>query len=110
MHQTETVIINTKALVMCKIKTGKQVESRLDLQNLVTSIILRQRGRFIKSDLYQALEKELRNSEFHNGKEKKKIVADMCDETLKVLRLSDYVSYDRREKSYCLSVPFPAIF
>ena len=44
---------------MCKIKEGAAVQSKGDLQNLVTSVILRQTSTFSSEDIYQVAKTKL---------------------------------------------------
>ena len=40
---------------MCKVKTGDEIYTEQDVQNLITAVILRQRGKYTKQYLIKAV-------------------------------------------------------
>lgn len=89
---------------MCKIKEGAAVQTIGDLQNLVTSVILRQTSTFSAEDIYQAARTKLVGSNYLDHPELKQ----RCEDTLSTLFIIDCIrSVGKGE--YSLAMSFPAI-
>ena len=73
---------------MCKIKVGKEVQDYKDLQNLVTSVILRQESDFTKLDLINEISKKLVDSNFSKNQ---KNIERMTDRTLEILERVEFI-------------------
>ena len=69
---------------MCRVKTGNEIHTEQDVQNLVTAIILRQRGRYTKPYLVKATKKYLPAPEVRVVVDDNQ-VKGMIDNTLAVL-------------------------
>ena len=67
---------------MCKVKTGKNVRTDRDLQNLVTSVILRQRRSFDRNEIVSQTKSKLRDSEMQLDNQE---IEKMISRTLGVL-------------------------
>ncbi|MBQ8805936.1 MAG: hypothetical protein IJZ68_05585 [Bacteroidaceae bacterium] len=89
---------------MCKIKTGEEVKHRGDLQNVITSVILRQTGVFTKDAVVEQARKQLIGSKYESGLE----VNEMVMETLNSLFNVNAVKSDGHGK-YQLCASWPAI-
>lgn len=48
---------------MCKVKTGKAIQTNRDVQNLITSVILRQRSDFNRNGLMIQMRNKMRDTE-----------------------------------------------
>lgn len=67
---------------MCKVKTGKNVRTDRDLQNLVTSVILRQRRSFGRNEIVSQTKSKLKDSEMQLENQE---IEKMISRTLGVL-------------------------
>ena len=91
---------------MINIKEGKDVQTKGDLQNLVTSVFLRQSTDFCQSDILSGLNKRLEGSEWFGNPE----VETMVKETLHILFINDCLKNSDKGKGYYkLSMSFPSI-
>ena len=73
---------------MCKVKTGKNVRTDRDLQNLVTSVILRQRRSFDRNEIVSQTKSKLRDSEMQLDNQE---LEKMISRTLGVLECNGVV-------------------
>ena len=73
---------------MCKVKTGKNVRTDRDLQNLVTSVILRQRRSFDRNEIVSQTKSKLRDSEMQLDNQE---IEKMIYRTLGVLECNGVV-------------------
>lgn len=89
---------------MCKIKEGAAVQTKGDLQNLVTSVILRQTSTFSAEDIYQATRAKLIGSNYLDRPELKQ----RCEDTLATLFIIDCIR-SVGKGIYSLSMSFPAV-
>ncbi len=89
---------------MCKIKTGEEVKHRGDLQNVITSVILRQTGVFTKDAVVEQTRKQLIGSKYESSLD----VNEMVTETLNSLFNVNAVKSDGHGK-YQLCASWPAI-
>lgn len=80
---------------MCKIKTGKAIRTNKDIQNLITSLILRQRSDFNESGLITQTHDKMQDTEMEIKDEQ---VERMIVNTLEVLECSGVV--DRKNGIY----------
>ena len=89
---------------MCNVKEGVNVKTKGDLQNLVTSVFLRQASSFTVEDVYNGILDRLKGSDWYNSPE----VKQCCKDTLTTLFINDCIRHDEYGK-YKLSMSFPAI-
>lgn len=89
---------------MCKIKEGADVQNKGDLQNLVTSVILRQTSTFSAEDIYQAAREKLNGSDYCNRPE----VRQRCEDTISTLFIIDSLRSVGKGR-YRLAMSFPAV-
>ena len=89
---------------MCNVKEGKDVKTKGDLQNLVTSVFLRQTSSFSIQDIYNGVLARLKGSDWYESQE----VRQRCEETLTTLFINECIRHDEDGK-YKLSMSFPAI-
>jgi hypothetical protein len=89
---------------MCNIKTGTNVQTEGDLQNLVTSVILRQTSEFSVDDIYNGVRAKLTGSVYYNSPEVKR----RCEDTINTLFIIDSIKVKDHGK-YQLSMSFPAV-
>lgn len=96
---------------MANIRRNEEVRHREDVQNLITSVILRQYTMFSKEDIYESVEENLKRSDFaKDGVRRQEIdVKTMVDDTLNTLSIIDCVRYDSKQHKYQLCGSFPAI-
>ena len=96
---------------MANIRRNEEVKHRGDVQNLITSIILRQSTAFSEEDIYACVETNLERSDFaKNGMRRDEIdVKAMIDDTLNTLFVIDCLTYDPKQGKYGLNMSFPAI-
>lgn len=73
---------------MCKIKTGKAIQTNRDVQNLITSVILRQRSDFNKNGIMMQMRNKMRDTEMEIEDNQ---VEQMILNTLGVLECSGVV-------------------
>lgn len=80
---------------MCKVKTGKAIRTNRDVQNLITSVILRQRSDFNKNGIMIQMRNKMRDTEMDIEDIQ---VEQMVMNTLGVLECSGVV--DKRNGIY----------
>ncbi len=73
---------------MCKVKTGKAIQTNRDIQNLITSVILRQRSDFNKNGIMIQMHNKMRDTEMEIEDNQ---VEQMIMNTLGVLECSGVV-------------------
>lgn len=64
---------------MCNVKSGNALKNLQDVQNLVIGIINRQRKRYVKEDIYEAVAYHTRGANVEINQDKLK---DMIDDNL----------------------------
>lgn len=89
---------------MCRVKEGAAVVTSADLQNLVTSTILRQTSIFSSEDICADLQSKLEGSQFLGKPE----VRRKCDETIATLHSVDYLRAIDATR-YKLTMAFPSV-
>lgn len=96
---------------MANIRRNEEVRHRGDVQNLITSAILRQSDMFSKQDIYERVEQGLEKSGFaKDGVRRNEIdVKTMVDDTLNTLSIIGCVRYVSKQKKYELTMSFPAV-
>ena len=87
-----------------RIKENENVKTRADLQNLVTSVILRQTDEFTLADVVKAANLRLEGSSYYGSQE----LTKRCDDTIETLFLIGSISSAKNGK-YRLSMSWPAI-
>lgn len=94
---------------MCKVRTGADVQTTADLQNLVTSVILRQTQPFSKDTIKKQVLSKLAGSEFLSDGKKQTQVIKICERTLKLMVLSSSIkSKGMDDDCYRLALSFPS--
>lgn len=96
--------LESGVISMCKVKTGAAVRTSADLQNLVTSSILRQPKPFTKSEIITQILKLLVNSPYASEKEQ---ICDTCDHTIMFMELAGNIR-STADNHYRLTVSFPS--
>lgn len=95
--------------IMCKVKTGALVQTDTDLQNLITSIILRQTKPFTKETIEEQLLSKLEGSVFSTENKKREQALKTCKRTLKFMMLSSSIrSMGIDDQHYRLVLSFPS--
>ncbi len=89
---------------MCNVKEGKDVKTKADLQNLVTSVILRQTSEFSLDDIYNGTLARLVGSDFYDSSE----VKQRCENTINTLFIINRLKSDGHGK-YELDMSFPSV-
>ena len=89
---------------MCNVKEGKDVKTKGDLQNLVTSVILRQTSEFTVDEIYSGTLARLIGSVFYDSLE----VKQLCEESIDVLFLINCLKSVGHGK-YELHMSFPSV-
>jgi hypothetical protein len=89
---------------MCNIKEGANVKTKGDLQNLVTSVFLRQESCFSVEDIYNGVLVRLKGSDWYDSPE----VKQRCEDTLSTLFINGCIRGDGHGK-YKLSMSFPSV-
>lgn len=89
---------------MCNVKEGKDVKNKGDLQNLVTSVILRQTSEFSVDDIYNGTRARLVGSDYYDSLE----VKQRCEDTLNTLFNINCLKSDGHGK-YQLAMSWPAV-
>lgn len=89
---------------MCKVKQGALVATEADLQNLVTSVILRQTSDFTVGDICKRTNDSLLGSAFADSE----AIMHHCYETISALYSIDYLRAVQTGH-YKLSIPFPSL-
>lgn len=87
-----------------RIKENENVKTRADLQNLVTSVILRQRDEFTLEDVIRDANLRLVGSIYYESQE----LVERCDDTLNTLYLIGSISNAPKGK-YRLCMSWPAV-
>jgi len=86
------------------LKENEHVKTRADLQNLVTSVILRQTGEFTLDDVVRAANLRLVGSIYHESQE----LNARCDDTLETLFLIGSICHATKGR-YRLCMSWPAV-
>lgn len=73
---------------MCKVKTGKAIQTNRDVQNLITSVILRQKSDFSKNKIMMEMINKMQEAEM---KIEENQVEQMIMNTLGVLECNGVV-------------------
>lgn len=95
--------------IMCKVNTGALVQTDADLQNLITSIILRQTEPFTKETIEDQLLTKLEGSAFSTEDKKREQALKTCERTLEFMMLSSSIrSMGIDDQRYRLALPFPS--
>lgn len=89
---------------MCRVKEGVAVSSGADLQNLVTSVILRQTSTFSIDDICKAMVYKLQGSRYEKSAEVRK----RCEDTVSILYMTNCLKSAGSEQ-YKLAMSFPAV-
>lgn len=89
---------------MCNVKEGKDVKTKGDLQNLITSVILRQTSEFSVDDIYNSTLARLTGSDYYDSLE----VKQGCEDTIETLFIIDCLKSDGHGK-YQLAMSWPAV-
>lgn len=89
---------------MCNVKEGKDIKTKGDLQNLITSVILRQTSEFTVDDIYNDTLARLVGSDFSNSLE----VKQRCKDTISTLFIIDCLDVVEHGK-YKLHMSFPSV-
>ena len=84
---------------MCKVKTGRNVCTERDVQNLITSVILRQKRNFRRGEIVHQTKEKMKDSEIQLADQR---VERMVSNTLGVLERNGIVGrkdgvYSKRE-------------
>lgn len=94
---------------MCNIKTGADVKHHGDLQNLVTSTILRQVDAFSVEDIYNQVNEKLVGSKYCNAGLVRQLCADTIDTLYNICGLSVVDTNPNKTNRYRLTLSWPAI-
>ena len=96
---------------MANIRKNRDVKKHGDVQNVITSAILRTQGMFSKEDIYQQVENAVKFSCYGKyGKKRNQIdIQKMIDDTIETLWIIDCIKYFESENKYKLSMGFPAL-
>ena len=86
------------------VKENFDVKTKADLQNLVTSVVLRQTDDFTLEDIIERANKRLIGSKYLESMELK----ECCEDTLNTLFLIGSISVTSGDK-YVLSMSWPAV-
>lgn len=86
------------------IKENANVKTKADLQNIVTSVILRQTDEFTLEDVIQGANARLVGSTYYESEELK----TRCNDTIETLFLIGSISTSNNGK-YSLSMSWPAV-
>ena len=86
------------------IKENENVKTQADLQNIVTSVILRQTGEFNLDDVVHAANLRLVGSIYYESQE----LTERCDDTLETLFLIGSISHATKGR-YRLCMSWPAV-
>ena len=89
---------------MCNIKELEDVKTIGDLQNLVTSVILRQTSEFSVDDIYNGTRARLISSSYYDSLE----VKQRCEDTINTLFIIDCLEVVGHGK-YKLHMSFPSV-
>lgn len=94
---------------MCNIKTGADVKHHGNLQNLVTSTILRQADTFSVEDIYNQVNEKLVGSKYYNAGLVKQLCADTIDTLYNICGLTVVEDAPNSVNRYQLTLSWPAI-
>lgn len=86
------------------VKEKETIKSRAELQNLISSLILRQTDEFTLDDIIQNANLRLSGSSYYESEELK----ERCSDTLRRLLLMGNISITPSRK-YVISTPLPAV-
>ena len=86
------------------VKENANVKTKTDLQNLVTSVILRQTEEFTLEDVIRSANSRLVGSTYYESEELK----ERCNDTLNTLYLIGSISGTPKGK-YTLTMSWPAV-
>ena len=86
------------------VKEKETIKSRAELQNLISSLILRQTDEFTLDDIIQNANLRLSGSSYYESEELK----ELCSDTLRRLLLMGNISITPSRK-YVISTPSPAV-
>lgn len=86
------------------LKENENVKTSADLQNLVTSVILRQKDNFTLEDIVRAANLRLVGSTYYASQE----LTERCDDTLETLFLIGSISRTAKGR-YRLCMSWPAV-
>ena len=89
---------------MANIKTGAKVQNKGDLQNLITSVILRQTSTFSSNEIYEKVRENLKGSQYYNNSDLMK----HCEDTIEKMFICDFLKR-KANGIYILSMSFPAL-
>ena len=89
---------------MCNVKEGTDVKTKGDLQNLVTSVILRQISEFTVDDIYNGTLARLVGSDFYDSLK----VKQRCEDTISTLFIIDCLEVVGHGQ-YKLHMSFPSV-
>lgn len=89
---------------MCNVKEGKDVKTKGDLQNLVTSVILRQTSEFSVDNIYNGTCARLVGSDYYDSLE----VKQRCEETITTLFLINCLE-SLGDGKYKLAMSWPSV-
>lgn len=87
-----------------RLKENENVKAKADLQNLVTSVILRQTDEFTLEDIVRSANLRLAGSTYYASEELK----FRCEDTIETLFLIGSISTTPKGK-YVLSMSWPAV-
>lgn len=96
---------------MNPIPKHRKIKSLKDLQNVITSNILRQKDQFLKEDIYAEVDDDIKFSCYgkYGSKRKEINLKKMIDETWETLSREDCIRYNLKTGKYELNISFPAI-
>ena len=89
---------------MCNVKTGADVKHHGDLQNLITSTILRQTNTFSVEDIYNQVNEKLVGSKYCNRGLARQLCADTIDKLYNICGLGF-----ANDGKYQLTLSWPSI-
>ena len=79
---------------MCNVKQGSNIKTTGDLQNLITSVILRQTSEFSVDDIYNDVRNKLTGSVYYDSPKVKR----RCKNTIHTLFIIDCLKSVERDK------------
>lgn len=89
---------------MCRVREGADVISKADLQNLVTSVILRQTSTFSAKEISDRIRLKLEGSRYYDSHE----VEERCRETISTLYTINCILSVEKGR-YKLAMSFPSV-
>lgn len=90
---------------MCKVRTKEDITTPADLQNLVTSVILRETSSFSVQDILSKTKDKVKGSPFENSDDR---IKRICENTIIELNQIDCVRLLEKDR-YKLAMSFPSI-